>query len=178
MLARLLILLCQPQLLQTYRSCCGCPAAAAAACLAARRAAPSAAHTRRCPARQSAWEQAGPQYHTVWQALHICVVRGWRQSASSCNGFQFRLASLLPPAKPVGSLAAPDRRSTSTRPKTRPRPRTSFGFAAAPAKLPRRCNGNATWLPNPCHGYLCREDQECGMYCPPHVRLTHRGLTM
>ncbi len=45
-------------------------AAPAAASLAARRAAPSALHTRRCPpSRQSACEQAVPQYHTARQAL-------------------------------------------------------------------------------------------------------------
>ncbi len=64
----------------------GCPspassaaAAAAAASLAARRAAPSALHTRRClPSRQSACEQAVPQYHTARQALHM---GGWRGGA-------------------------------------------------------------------------------------------------
>ena len=45
-------------------------AAAALAALAATRAAPSALHTRRCPpCRQSACEQAVPQYHTARQAL-------------------------------------------------------------------------------------------------------------
>ena len=47
--------------------CCCC--SAAAACLRARRSAPSALHTRRCPARQSACEQAVPQYHKARQAL-------------------------------------------------------------------------------------------------------------
>ena len=49
------------------------PASAAAAllaALAAARAAPSALHTCRCPpCRQSACEQAVPQYHTARQAL-------------------------------------------------------------------------------------------------------------
>ena len=46
-------------------------AAAVAAALAAWRAAPRALHTRRCPpSRQSACEQAVPQYHTARQALH------------------------------------------------------------------------------------------------------------
>ena len=43
--------------------CCRC-------CLAACRAAASALHTLRCPpSRQSAWEQAVPQYQTARQAL-------------------------------------------------------------------------------------------------------------
>ena len=51
--------------------CCPAPApTGAAASLAARRATPSARHMRRCPpSRQSACEQAVPQYHTARQAL-------------------------------------------------------------------------------------------------------------
>ncbi len=49
------------------------PSPAAACCrrqsFSAARAAPSAMHTRRCPARQLACEQAVPQYHTARQAL-------------------------------------------------------------------------------------------------------------
>ena len=58
-----------PRLIPALLYCCA--AAAAAACLAARRAAPSATHTRRWPARQSVWEQEGPQYHTARQALRM-----------------------------------------------------------------------------------------------------------
>lgn len=49
------------------------PAGGCTACrrcsLAARRASPSALHRRRCPAFQSACEQAVPQYQTARQAL-------------------------------------------------------------------------------------------------------------
>ena len=60
-------LLLSPPTLQTVAAA---PAAAAAASFSARRAAPSALHSRRCPARQSACEQAVPQYQTAQQALH------------------------------------------------------------------------------------------------------------
>ena len=53
---------------------------AAAAALAAARAAPSSRHVRRCPpSRQSAWEQAVPQYHTARQEL-----RGSSVERSTC----------------------------------------------------------------------------------------------
>ena len=38
----------------------------------------SALHTRLCPARQSAWEQAVPQYHTARQALSVVEWVGGR----------------------------------------------------------------------------------------------------
>jgi len=57
----------------SYIGCSSASPAASAACrraaLAAARAAPSALHTCLCPARQSACEQAVPQYHTARQAL-------------------------------------------------------------------------------------------------------------
>ena len=66
--------------------CCpSAPAAAAAAALAARRAASSGLHMRLCPARQSACEQAVPQYHTARQALHAAGQQSMQWSAGTAG---------------------------------------------------------------------------------------------
>ena len=89
----------------------GPPAAlhAAAAALAAARAAPSALHTRRCPpCRQSACEQAVPQYHTARQALRERdgVGRGGREVNIACTEqcplhFSRLTAPIHPPIQPT-----------------------------------------------------------------------------
>ena len=72
------------QTIRPAHSSCGRPfsvpvsAAAAAACCAAlraRRSSPSNLHVCLCPLRQSACEQAVPQYRTVPQALRRCNQR-------------------------------------------------------------------------------------------------------
>ena len=69
--------------------CRSCSAASAAACLRSCRSAPSALHRRRCPARQSACEQAVPQYHTARQALQR--EGGWQGAGSAGKAARRRM---------------------------------------------------------------------------------------